>query len=173
MPQRVTKADWKTLPYPTLREALGFELVLTDTDAETVMLGLLPRAMEDKWFIYYEEGWLYCHRSWTGAAIYGLRLDGSPVGVRVTDSWVSRDAQHYTETRTDYDRQKVRFLIDAVLLHRPAQFPMPPEATSLPSGAFQHHAVGTAYQEVPAELSPNSEPPDSLWTRALKWFRNR
>ena len=107
------------------------------------MMGHLPRDMDDKWFIYFEDGWLYFHRSWTGSTIYGLRLDGSPTGVRVTDSWVSRDPEHYRETRIEYDRQMVRFLIDAILLRRPAQFPAPPEAASLPAGAFQHHATGS------------------------------
>jgi hypothetical protein len=187
LPGRVKKSDWKTLPCPTLRERLDLELLLTETDAEKVMMGHRPRGMDDKWFIYFEDGWLYFHRSWTGSAIYGLRLDGSPAGVRVTDSWVSRDPEQYNETRTEYDRQMVRFVMDTILLHRHAQFPTPPEAAAVPAGVFQHHISGSGYPEVLAatatgdsspaslttsgrpEVSPATSSP-SLLARLLRWF---
>jgi len=36
--------------------------------------GLIPKAMEDKWFIYFEEDCLYFHRSWTGLGIYRAEI---------------------------------------------------------------------------------------------------
>jgi hypothetical protein len=117
-------------------------------EAEQLMLGLVPQGMEDKWFIYHADGVLRFHRSWTGAFIYALRLDGSPAGVRVTDSWVNRDPEQYRETDTEYDRRLVGFLIDAFLLERPdVRFPMPPSAEGMPRGVYQHNQVGRAYPE--------------------------
>lgn len=33
-------------------------------------MGLIPGAMEDKWFLYLEDNKLYCHQSWTGYCAY-------------------------------------------------------------------------------------------------------
>jgi hypothetical protein len=145
---QATSSSWKHLPPPAEREPLGFEALFTDEEAEQLMLGLVPDQMEDKWFVYYEDGWLRFHRSWTGAFIYALRLDGSPAGVRVVDSWVNRNRQQYAASDTEYDRKLVRFLIDAFLLKKPGVvFPMPAGVQGSPQGVVQHSYVGRAYPE--------------------------
>jgi hypothetical protein len=149
---RATSSSWKHLPAPEERQALGFEALFTDAEAEQMMLGLVPAEMEDKWFIYFADGWLRFHRSWTGALIYALRLDGSPVGVRVVESWVNRNPQQYAGTDVEYDRKLIRFLIEAFLLKRPdIRFPMPPGMERAPKGVVQHSYVGRAYPESKAE----------------------
>jgi hypothetical protein len=67
-------------------------------------------------FIFFESGWLYFHRSWTGACIYGVRLDGSPAGVRVVEAWASRDVDHYNSPGIETDERMVRQLIATRLL---------------------------------------------------------
>ena len=81
-----------------------------------MMLGHLPRDMDDEWFIFFSDGWLYFHRSWTGACIYGVRLDGSPTGVRVADAWASRDTDQYRSPGLDADVTRVQQLIASRLL---------------------------------------------------------
>jgi hypothetical protein len=104
--------------------------------------------MEDKWFIYFAEGWLRFHRSWTGAYIYGLCLDRSPAGALVIDSWVNRDPEQYKGKDAEYDRLLLRFLIDAFLLKKPeAKFPMPKGPVQGPPGLLQHSSVGRGYPE--------------------------
>jgi len=145
---RATSKSWKHLPPPDEREPLGFEALFTNADAEQMMLGIVPRQMEDKWFIYFEDGWLRFHRSWTGAYIYGVRLDASQTGFRVADSWVNRNPQQYVATDTAYDRRLIRFLIDAFLLKKcDAVFPMPTGHDDAPPGLVQHSSVGRAYPE--------------------------
>ena len=78
--------------------------------------GHIPEDMDDKWFIFFEKGWLYFHRSWTGACIYGVRLDGSPNGVRVIDCWASRDRAHYNSPGLEHDKEMVQSLIRSRLL---------------------------------------------------------
>lgn len=51
----------------------------------------VPQDRDDNWFIFFENGRLDFHRSWTEVCIFGVRLDGSPNGIRVTDAWVSGD----------------------------------------------------------------------------------
>ena len=144
---RATATDWKHLPAPSEREDLAFEAVFNEAEAEQLMNGLVPEEMEDKWFIYFDDGWLRFHRSWTGTYIYGLRLERCPEGHRVAESWVKRDSEHHSGSDPGYDRQLVRFLIDALLLGRPAEFPIPSAAAAATAGVFQHSVVGRAYPE--------------------------
>ena len=153
---RASRTSWKTLSPPQQRESLGFEAVFDDAGTELLVLGLVPREVEDKWFIYFEgpayrQGWLFLHRSWTGACIYGVQLERSPGGARVVDSWVSRDLTQYKGTDLDYDRKLLRFLIDALLLRRPAVFPLPAGIEAAPPGVYQHTVVGRAYPESPPD----------------------
>ena len=97
--KRATQSSWRTSPPPSARESLGFDAVFTDAEAGLLMLGAVPAEMDDKWFVYFNDGWLHFHRSWTGFHIYALRLDGSPGGVRVTDSWVNREPDQVLQHR--------------------------------------------------------------------------
>ena len=73
--------SWNILPLPTSRISLGFAATYDDSEAERMRQGFIPRQMEDKWFIYFADGWLYFYRSWTGACIFGVRFDSRGVHV--------------------------------------------------------------------------------------------
>ena len=151
---RATITSWKTLPPPEQRDRLAFAAEFTAAETDLLVFGLIPRGLEDKWFICFHQGWLLFHRSWTGACIYGLRLEPMGGGARVAESWVSRDPSQYKGADDDYDRKLVRFLIDALLLRREATFPMPAGVESAPPGAYQHSVVGRAYPESPPDPAP-------------------
>jgi hypothetical protein len=137
-----TSSSRKRLDLPQERENLDFQAVFTDREGDEMRQGFLPSQMEDKWFIHFEEGWLRFHRSWTGVAIYALRLEQSPAGIRVTESWVNRNPEQYNVKDTEYDRKLVRYLIDTILLKRSAPFPTPPALEGAPEGLVRHHYVG-------------------------------
>jgi hypothetical protein len=131
--EQATGASWKHLPEPSHKEDLRFTAPFTEKEAEQLVLGFVPGQMEDKWFIYFESGWLRFHRSWTGAFIYALRLDGSGSGVRVLESWVNRDTSQYRLNDSEFDRRFVRYLIDVLLLKkRNVVFPVPPQEAGAP-----------------------------------------
>jgi hypothetical protein len=48
--------------------------------------GLIPRVMEDKWFIYFDEPYLFLHRSWTGKPVYRVRLSTECDAATVTEA---------------------------------------------------------------------------------------
>jgi hypothetical protein len=106
----------KALPLPTERESLNLPLLFSDEEADRIQRGHLPTDMDDKWFIFFEEGWLYFHRSWTGHCIFGVRLDGSPNGVRVVEAWASRDKEQYNSPGMETDLRLVQQLIETRLL---------------------------------------------------------
>ncbi|MGF6226235.1 hypothetical protein QFZ27_000190 [Inquilinus ginsengisoli] len=119
MTSPATRSSWKTMPCPTFREDLGLSLTFSDADGEKLRLGHIPEDMDDKWFIFFQDGWLYFHRSWTGDCIFGLRLDGFPSGVRVVESWASRDKERYNSVGVERERELVRQLIRTRLLSQP------------------------------------------------------
>jgi hypothetical protein len=127
-PMAATSSSWKRLEAPAEREDLKLQALFTDADADPIMQGFIPKEMEDKWFIYFEDGWLWFHRSWTGAVIYAVRLDGSSAGVRVVESWVNRNPEQYKLKDTEFDRKLVTYLIDSILLKKSVPFPTPPSA---------------------------------------------
>lgn len=81
-------------------------------------MGHIPEEMEDKWFVFFEQDWLYFHRSWTGICIYALRLECTPNGVRVVDAWANRDEGQAFSDSIEADKQNVRDLIQSRLLQK-------------------------------------------------------
>lgn len=111
-----TQKLWKTLPPPAEREHFELPELFSDADGERMRLGHVPTDMDDKWFISFRAGWLHFYRSWTGQCIYGVRLDGSPFGVRVIDAWANCDREQYNSPSPEADIQMVRQLIASRLL---------------------------------------------------------
>ena len=108
--------------------------------------------MEDKWFIFYEEPWLYLHRSWTGAGIYGVRFQSDGAIVPAVESWASRDAS-YKATSVEYDRAILRFLIEGLLVRTPDPIPRTGRSTagcSTRTFSAQRYRAGIPGDEVRA-----------------------
>jgi len=165
-----TRESWKILLLPEIRADLGFTESYTAEDFERIQRGFIPQEMEDKWFVFYEEPWLYLHRSWTGNCIYGVRFQVSNSEVVAVESWVSRDAEHDKETRIEYDRALLTFLIDTLLLGKPTPFPVPSDLPAhAPSGLYQHAVVGLAAPETKHLASERRTPSLGEWFR--RWFR--
>lgn len=72
---------------PAARALLQLAREYTAQEFKSIIEGLVPQQMEDKWFIYYEEPWLYLHRSWTGFCIYIVRFEKSIAGYAIREAW--------------------------------------------------------------------------------------
>jgi hypothetical protein len=107
----VARTSWKTLPAPHKRERLDVREIFSDAAADRMRDGHLPVDMDDRWFIFFEDGWLNFHRSWTGAHIFALKLDGCPAGIRVLEGWASREPEQYRSQDIEHDRKVVVRLI--------------------------------------------------------------
>ena len=55
---------------------MTLDRVFSPQDMDRIRRGVVPEAMEDKWFIYWKEGMLFFQRSWTGFCIYRRPLCG-------------------------------------------------------------------------------------------------
>lgn len=102
----------------------------SEDEYQHLQIGLIPQEMEDKWFIYFEDGWLFFHRSWTGYCIYQVRVEPCdphelPLAFqyRIAEAWVSRDTSLYRFADDNYDRACLLFLIERSLLNYDVPFP--------------------------------------------------
>jgi len=108
---QATRASWKTLPTPDKREWFDVPDMFPHATADRMKGGHVPIDMDDRWFIYFEEGWLHFHRSWTGSHIFALKLDECAQGVRVIEAWASRELEQYRSAGIEHDRQTVVRLV--------------------------------------------------------------
>ena len=84
---------------------------------EQIGLGHIPAEMEDRWFIYLEDDWLFFHRSWTGFCIFQLHLGPIDGGHnRIAETWVNRDQGQYRSTDSQYDQETLTSLFEIFLL---------------------------------------------------------
>lgn len=116
MPQPATRESWKTLPLPSQRETFELAAVFSEAEGERMRMGHIPEEMEDKWFVFFEQDWLYFLRSWTGICIYALRLEATPDGARVTEGWANREDGQTLSNSIVADKRMVQELIESRLL---------------------------------------------------------
>ena len=105
-------------------------------------MGLLPKAMEDKWFIYVENDKLYFHRSWTGNCIYVISIEKSANVVALTNTYVNRDQSQYKETDIEEDKSLLNYMIDRLLLSRNIPFPSKDQSIPESENVIKHNIVG-------------------------------
>lgn len=109
----IKREDWKTVDMPKLNETFIFERRLTNNDIELIKVGYKPKDMENKWFMFFEKGKLFIHRSWTGHCIYIVNINTSGQLSVV----VNRDTNQYKGTNIEQDKVILNDLIDGCLIN--------------------------------------------------------
>ena len=82
--------------------------------------GIIPREMEDKWFIFFEDNWLYFHRSWTGHGIYKSEIIKRDNKYFIKEFYVERNKEKYNCDDESRDIEIFTFLIFRKLLNEDA-----------------------------------------------------
>ena len=113
--ERAIGSSWKTEPLPVQRRELNYRRSFNQCEFERVAFGLVPGQMEDKWFVLFEESWLFFYRSWTGYCIYGVKLAQAGDGAEVVDSWVTGDLQIYRAGQPSFDFRVLDTIIDRMV----------------------------------------------------------
>jgi len=126
---------------------LQYRTTLNPAQFQLAQLGIVPKVMEDKWFVYYEEPYIHFHRSWTGQPIYRLKLEKQGDSAEVVE--VLLDAEQADEEGVDieYQTRLLDFLLYALVLREPRKFPVPRGGAPGPKGLLQHHVCGTGFLE--------------------------
>jgi len=105
--------DWKIKNMPLRCKSVAIEKLYSPEEFEKIAAGLIPKQMEDKWFIFYEESWLYLHRSWTGFCVFKVRFESVTEGLEVVEAWVNRDPTEWRAPDINDDVNLLEFLLDA------------------------------------------------------------
>lgn len=102
MDKVATRATWKNEPIDNPKR---IEISLRFTDEQFLKLkrGLIPQQMEDKWFIFFENGWLYFHRSWTGFGHYKAGIVKEEEGYSINEFWAERNQEKYKNEDDNID----------------------------------------------------------------------
>lgn len=161
-PEKATRDAWKTLPAPEPFVSVPLEGTFSDAQFAQITRGLVPREMEDKWFVYFEDPWLFLHRSWTGQLVYRLRFESVGGDMKVALAEVIDARDRYSRSSDEFEARMLDFLIRRLLLGEPAPFPIV-DANASPPGAFQHHIAGTGGPEVRVA-------PDGRRERIRRWL---
>jgi ADP-ribosylglycohydrolase len=111
----IKKSNWKTNDF-SKPHSIKANFCFTETQFARIRHGLLPEAMEDKWFAYFENGRICFHQSWIGAKIYEAKIQKSNSNYIISDVIVERDAKIYANTDDAYDIHSFEFLVSRGLL---------------------------------------------------------
>lgn len=114
-----TYHDWHELHgMPSKHKTvLLHETIYTSDEVNRIKLGFIPKEMEQKWFIYCDDEYIYFHRSWTGYLIYKLPIhkisDGS---WSIKSAIVNNDSSQFQCPADDENERTIFELIDYFLL---------------------------------------------------------
>jgi hypothetical protein len=142
-----TADSWKHEPF-TVGVRIPYEATFALGEVARLEAGLVPQAMEDKWFIYFDAPWLFLHRGWTGVPVYRVELKRESSGASVVEALWASDASPADEAALVYQALLLEFLIANLLLGQARPFPRPADAHEAVPGVLQHHVAGTGFQEV-------------------------
>jgi hypothetical protein len=147
-PKKLTRFDYKELHrMPVLTVEMHLERIFSDDEFEKLSFGLMPMSMDEKWYMFLEDDWLYFHRSWTGKCIYQLMFEKKGSDYLIKKALVNRDETQYKETDLEHDERLIMFIIENLLLGNKTPFPIRADDDNYPKGAIQHSFSGTGYSE--------------------------
>jgi hypothetical protein len=110
------RGDWQSLPLPDECREVPLERLYTAAEFTRIAAGRVPEVMEDKWFVFYEEPWLYLHRSWSGFCVFKVRFEPAVGGSRIAGAWANPGWFH-RETDEQLPPDDMRHvLFDSLLL---------------------------------------------------------
>lgn len=110
MEKIATTTTWKHEPIDNTKR-IYISLHFTEKQFSKLTKGLIPQQMEDKWFVFYENDWLYFHRSWTGYGLYKAQLIKEKFGYSIKEFWAERNQEKYKNEDDSTDIETISFLI--------------------------------------------------------------
>lgn len=105
--RKATRDDWTALDMPERYLETTLDRVLTEEELWNIGWGHIPAELEDRWFMYVEDGWAYMHRSWTGICVFILELGEGPLH----KLYINNDPEQYTGD-LEHSTEQVNSLLD-------------------------------------------------------------
>ena len=118
-----TRASFQTSEPPEQLEDLALFEMYSSDEMALIRQGFVPRDMDDRWFMFFEDGWLHVFRSWTGYQVFALQFSEAEDGSATLDGgWVNRDPSQYQGDDLAVDATLAFDLISGHLLHAKNKF---------------------------------------------------
>ena len=109
------KSDWQTTALPSDVSTITLNRRFSLQEFQRIQRGLVPKEMEDKWFIYWQDDALFFHRSWSGYCIFVVRFVSEGEGYRMVSAELNRDPDQYKQLDDRSDARLIDDLIDSLL----------------------------------------------------------
>jgi hypothetical protein len=103
-------------PLPAARKWLSYSRTFTSDEYRQITFGHIPKEMEDKWFIFFENDRIYFHHSSTGLCMYEVVLRPSGKLYLVDSVQVNRDPSQNLETDDEFELEILSSLFRRLLL---------------------------------------------------------
>lgn len=124
-------------------ELIDWDRRFTAVEMDRISVGFRPRDMDDKWLVFQEGNWIFCHRSWTGLCVYKLLVkDG-----RITKVFRNAGQEQLGPTSGEEDAQVLDFIFNQVLLGKSSRR----DGHSLEEHAVLGNAPGDLYHRKPLD----------------------
>ena len=124
---------------------LAYKQHFSKDEFEKIQAGFHPCDMDDKWFIRFEEPYLWFHRSWTGQSIFRVEITSDADGFSIKEA-LCTNAMLATGGH-EHQSDLLEFLIGNLLLGRNLPFPNHNNDDDTHPGLYQHVVSGTGYPE--------------------------
>jgi 8-oxo-dGTP pyrophosphatase MutT (NUDIX family) len=115
------RSNWINRPLPAARVTLPLEVRYGPQEMAAIRRGYVPSEMEEKWFIFYEDGVLHCHRSWTGVCIFRVYFRPVDSGWQAWQVEINRHWEQYQQTDDREDLDLLTGIIENLLIFGPAE----------------------------------------------------
>lgn len=117
---RIARRDrWKNSPLSNPLPIPAPARIYSEEEMTAIRRGYVPRIMEQKWFIFMEDDWLFAHRSWTGLGVYEATFAPVEGGYRIESAFVTGDGDSYRRSSDEDEAAYLESLIAGHLLRRP------------------------------------------------------
>lgn len=100
VPGAATADSWEISPMPSKQIKVSIALEVSAEEMRQAGMGLIPREMEDRWFMYCNGGHMYWHRSWSGYCIFDAVYVHKGDGFLFTSLHINGSTQQYTPDDT-------------------------------------------------------------------------
>lgn len=117
------REDWQCSAMPEQHTQLSLSLQYSNDQMARIRVGFVPSDQDEKWFLYFSDGVLHMHRSWTGFCIFQLRFRKQADAWLADQAVANRDPEQYTSTSEEEDAQLIALVIADCLLESSAPQP--------------------------------------------------
>jgi len=137
------RTNWKVEPMTGEISSFRIDRSFSNGEMDQIRRGSLPAAMEEKWFIFFEDNCLHVCRSWTGMTIFLAAFSKIGAGVWKIDS-VQMPGEVLKNQGAPYAAGLFQYLIDTLLLGTTGEMPELAGASPEEQALNAWHQVGSA-----------------------------